>query len=148
MVKHWRLKRTACDADWIIGAEVFTSRVCGVALRSLKAPGTAFDPVLGKDLQTVSYDEVLANPSANDPHSDCGGAHVYSGVFNCVLYLAAIALDGYSWDRAGKLWDTTFTDKDSKFDANFKQFAELTCKNAETLFGTHVMSNWLVGTSV
>ena len=46
------LNQTADQADWLIGAGLLTSHVNGVALRSMKAPGTAYDdPVLGKDPQ-------------------------------------------------------------------------------------------------
>jgi len=43
MVKQYDLGQTAEEADWIIGAGLFTAAVNGVGLRSMKAPGTAFD---------------------------------------------------------------------------------------------------------
>ncbi len=52
LVKQYSLKQTAAQADWIIGEGLFTSNVNGVGIRSMKAPGTAYDdPVLGKDPQ-------------------------------------------------------------------------------------------------
>jgi Zn-dependent metalloprotease len=43
-------KQTANQADWLIGAGLFTQKVNGRALRSMAQPGTAYDdPVLGKD---------------------------------------------------------------------------------------------------
>src|SRR5919202_6568433 len=43
-------QQTAAQADWLIGAGLFTARVNGLALRSMKAPGTAYDdPMLGRD---------------------------------------------------------------------------------------------------
>ncbi|KAH0835602.1 hypothetical protein J3R83DRAFT_9327 [Lanmaoa asiatica] len=38
MVEQYHLNQTVAAADWLIAAELFTSRVRGVALRSLKAP--------------------------------------------------------------------------------------------------------------
>ena len=52
LVKQRTLGQTAEEADWIIGEGLFTPRVNGFGIRSLKAPGTAYDdPVLGKDPQ-------------------------------------------------------------------------------------------------
>src|SRR5215813_1757073 len=52
LVKQWILQEDAASADWLIGAEVFTPGLEGDALRSMKAPGTAYDnDVIGKDPQ-------------------------------------------------------------------------------------------------
>ena len=41
-------RQTAEQADWLIGAEIFTPGVGADALRSMKAPGTAYDsPLFG-----------------------------------------------------------------------------------------------------
>jgi hypothetical protein len=42
LVKQYLLQQTADEADWLIGAGLFTENVNGVALRSMKAPGTAY----------------------------------------------------------------------------------------------------------
>src|SRR5215216_393759 len=42
LVKQHILGQTAEAADWLIGAGLFTSAVQGVALRSMKEPGTAY----------------------------------------------------------------------------------------------------------
>ena len=53
LVKQYLRMQTADQADWIIGEGLFTSNVNGVGIRSMKAPGTAYnDPVLGKDPPT------------------------------------------------------------------------------------------------
>src|SRR5215470_3819417 len=89
MVKQFAAspQQTASQADWLIGAGLFTSRVHGVALRSMKAPGTAYDdPLLGgKDPQPAHM--------SNYDHrtSDHGGVHVNSGIPNHAFYLAAVA---------------------------------------------------------
>src|ERR1051325_7828212 len=52
LVKQYHLHQTAAEADWLIGQGLLTAKVNGVALRSMKAPGTAYDDsVLGKDPQ-------------------------------------------------------------------------------------------------
>src|SRR3954468_13860380 len=52
VVKQWSTQQTSEAADWLIGAEIFTPALAGDALRSLKAPGTAYDnQLIGKDPQ-------------------------------------------------------------------------------------------------
>jgi Zn-dependent metalloprotease len=55
LVKQYSRKQRADKADWLIGKGLFSRGVNGVALRSMKAPGTAFDdPLIGKDVTTLS----------------------------------------------------------------------------------------------
>src|SRR5262245_20670643 len=55
LVKQWVLKQDATNADWLIGEDVFTPGLEGDALRSMKAPGTAYDnSMLGKDPQPAN----------------------------------------------------------------------------------------------
>lgn len=50
LVKQYALKQKVTQADWLIGAGLLMPTIKGVALRSMKAPGTAYDdPLLGKD---------------------------------------------------------------------------------------------------
>ncbi len=132
MVKQYAQdpKQTAADADWLIGAGLFTAKVSGVALRSMKAPGTAYDdPVLGKDPQPADMAHY------DDTTSDNGGVHINSGIPNRAFYLAATALGGYSWDKAGKIWYGAMTDASLPADSDFATFATLTASTAATLFG-------------
>ncbi|KAH8103057.1 hypothetical protein BXZ70DRAFT_927904 [Cristinia sonorae] len=137
MVKQYKLNQTSAQSNWLIGPELWTSRVNGVALRSMSSPGTAYnDTVLGKDPQTATYSEVL---STNYPDTyDHGGVHIYSGVPNRAFYLVATNLGGYSWDRAGRIWWGVLTGGKLRSTANFHDFAKLTCDQAETLYGASV----------
>src|SRR6476659_7150957 len=64
LVKQRALGQDAADADWLIGAGLFTDRVKGVALRSMKAPGTAYDdPTLGKDPQPATMADYVETTS-------------------------------------------------------------------------------------
>ncbi len=79
LVKQWALKQTADQADWLIGVEVFTPRIAGDALRSMKAPGTAYDNhVLGKDPQPDNMSKFVHLP--DDEGNDNGGVHINSGL--------------------------------------------------------------------
>src|SRR6266566_1018856 len=55
LVKQYKLTQTADTADWLIGAGLLATGIKGVALRSMKAPGTAYnDKILGKDSQPAN----------------------------------------------------------------------------------------------
>jgi Zn-dependent metalloprotease len=130
LVKQYRLGQAAAEADWLIGEGLFTRRVKGVALRSMKAPGTAFDdPVLGKDDQPATMAGYVHTTADN------GGVHTNSGIPNHAFYLAAVALGGNAWDVAGHVWYETLRDRRLRPNATFRQFAALTVMNAAQSFG-------------
>ena len=59
LVKQRLLGQTADQADWLVGAELLAPGVNGVALRSMAAPGTAYDdPRLGKDPQPGAHERL------------------------------------------------------------------------------------------
>lgn len=134
LVKQRSLGQTAAQADWLIGAGLLAAGINGVALRSMKAPGTAYDdPVLGKDPQPDHMSRYV------NTSSDNGGVHINSGIPNKAFYLAAIAIGGTNaWDVAGKIWYRTLLDSRLSSTAQFKDFANLTADNANTLFGASV----------
>ena len=130
LIKQFSLKQTADQADWLIGAGLLAKGVSGVALRSMKAPGTAYDdPVLGKDPQPAHMRNFVHTIEDN------GGVHINSGIPNRAFYLVAAALGGHAWEKAGKIWYQTLTDKRLKHSANFAAFAQLTADNAAKLYG-------------
>lgn len=109
-----KTKVAAADADWLIGEGIFLPSVTNAkALRSMKAPGTAYDnPKIGKDSQSPSMDGYQDLPNTAD--GDWGGVHTNSGIPNHAFYLASVALGGYSWEKAGKVWYAALTDKSLK----------------------------------
>ncbi|WP_406449919.1 M4 family metallopeptidase [Streptomyces sp. NBC_00876] len=130
LVKQYSLGQTAEQADWLIGAGLLAPRVQGVALRSMKAPGTAYDDdVLGKDPQPASMDDYIHTGEDN------GGVHLNSGIPNRAFYLLATALGGSSWERAGQLWFDVLTGGELAVDADFTDFARLTVTAARSRFG-------------
>ncbi len=128
LVKQQVLKQTADTANWLIGEGIFTSKVHGVALRSMKAPGSAYDdPVLGRDPQPADMDHFVKTIDDN------GGVHINSGIPNRAFYLAATAIGGYAWENAGKIWYLTLTSL-LKSNANFVDCAHATIEAAIQLF--------------
>ena len=129
LVKQYKLNQTADQADWLIGQGLFTSNVKGIALRSMKAPGTAYDdPVLGKDPQPATMAGYVNTAQDN------GGVHINSGIPNHAFYLLARTLGGYAWEKAGKIWYVAAREK-FKSDTNFQGAADLTFQAAGELFG-------------
>jgi Zn-dependent metalloprotease len=125
-------KQTTAQADWLIGAGIFEPGIQGQALRSMKAPGTAYnDPMLGKDPQPADMQHYV------ETDQDNGGVHINSGIPNRAFYLAADGFGGYAWDKAGPIWYATLLDPalQSRPSANFPYFAQLTVTNAGKLFG-------------
>jgi Zn-dependent metalloprotease len=131
MVKQYKLGQLAADADWLIGAGLLTADVNGVALRSMKAPGTAYDdPQLGgKDPQPDHMDGYVQTTSDN------GGVHINSGIPNHAFYLAAIALGGHSWEKAGRIWYEALRDPATTSTPQFADFAATTVQVAARLYG-------------
>ncbi len=104
LVKQRALGQGAAAADWLIGAELFTERVQGVALRSMSAPGTAYDdPDLGTDPQPGHLDDYV------ETSEDNGGVHINSGIPNRAFHLAATAIGGNAWEAAGQIWYAVLT---------------------------------------
>ena len=132
LIKQYQNKQPAKQADWLIGQGLFTSKVQGTALRSMKAPGTAYDdPVLGKDPQPAHMDNYVRT------NSDNGGVHINSGIPNHAFYLAATGLGGNAWDKAGHIWYETLRDPRLRPSTGFTRFARLTAAVAGRLYGVN-----------
>lgn len=132
MVKQWFLKQTADQADWLIGAEVFTPGIDADALRSMRAPGTAFDnKVFGKDPQPDHMDRFVELPDTEE--GDNGGVHINSGIPNKAFYLVATGIGGNSWDAPGHIWYESL--KASTSTTEFQDFADTTYRKAAELYG-------------
>jgi Zn-dependent metalloprotease len=130
LIKQKVLNQTADQADWLIGAGLLADGVQGQALRSMKAPGTAYDdPVLGKDPQPDHMSNFV------NTWQDNGGVHINSGIPNRAFYLAATEIGGNAWEKAGKIWYETLRDRGLNAEAKFDQFADLTAAVAKKLYG-------------
>ena len=138
LVKQYSLNQTAAQADWLIGQGLLTSKVNGVALRSMKAPGTAYDdPVLGKDPQPANMKDYV------NTSSDNGGVHINSGIPNHAFYVVATQIGGNSWEKAGQIWYVTLRDKLTS-SSNFQDCANLTYQAAAELFGANSLEQQAV----
>jgi hypothetical protein len=128
-IKQERLGQTADHADWLIG-EGFVAWMTGgdikagvnkSAIRSLKAPGTAYDdPVVGKDPQPSNMDGFVKT------EQDSGGVHINSGIPSKAFYETAIRI---GTDRAGQIWYQALGKLAAK--ASFQDLAAATLSAAE-----------------
>jgi Zn-dependent metalloprotease len=130
LVKQRSLGQTADQADWLIGPGILGPQLPGAALRSLKAPGTAFK----FDNQPAHMDQYVQLPDDGDPRHDNGGVHINSGIPSHAFFLAATALGGNAWEKAGSIWYTTLTTRLHE-DSDFQAAADATVEVSGTLFG-------------
>jgi Zn-dependent metalloprotease len=89
-------KQDAGKADWLIGDEIMGPTLYGEALRSMKAPGTAYDnSLMGTDPQPDHMNNYFAGPEDNQ------GVHINSGIPNKAFYLTAIAI---GTEKSARIW--------------------------------------------
>jgi Zn-dependent metalloprotease len=125
LVKQFRLGQTAGEADWLIGAGILGPALQGTALRSMKAPGTAFEA----DMQPATMSGYVMTAADN------GGVHINSGIPNHAFYLAATSMGGHAWERAGRIWYQVMVSRAVPPDAPFRTFAAATVNTATSLYG-------------
>jgi len=124
------LGQPAEEASWLIGEQIFSPDVDAVALRSMKAPGTAYDdPRIGKDPQPATMAGYVETTDDN------GGVHINSGIPNHAFFLAATAVGGAAWEHAGAVWYAALTDPQVGAHTDFAQWASATLAAAVRLFG-------------
>lgn len=82
-------------ANWLIGDSIMTPLQFGDAIRSMKAPGTAYP----RDPQPDHMSRYYSGPN------DYGGVHINSGIPNKVFYLASVAFGNTL--TAARLWFRT-----------------------------------------
>jgi Zn-dependent metalloprotease len=132
LIKQYALKQKAEDADWLIGKGLFTKKIKGTALRSMKAPGTAFDDkLLGKDPQPGHMDDFVQT------YDDNGGVHINSGIPNHAFYQVATRIGGFAWERAGRIWYDALRDSRLRPNSGFLRFARITYDVAGRLYGAN-----------
>ena len=97
----------------------------------MKNPGSAYDdPLLGKDPQPGHMNDYVQTTRDN------GGVHINSGIPNKAFYNVAMALGGYAWEKAGKIWYITLRDK-LNANSDFYAAAKATLDVAGDLYGAN-----------
>ena len=126
LVQQYRDDTSAEEANWLIGDRIVQKgNFPGVAIRSMKAPGTAFEG----DTQPKHWRDYVRTAEDN------GGVHINSGIPNHAFYTVATTLGGKAWERAGRIWYETARHPTLKSTATFRQFARLTRRVANDQYG-------------
>jgi Zn-dependent metalloprotease len=130
LTMQYMLGQSACEASWLVGEGILGPNIKGVALRSMKAPGTAYDDtVLGKDPQPYHMADYVNTAFDN------GGVHINSGIPNQAFYLLAQYLGGNAWEKAGTIWYKTMQKINNPM-ATFADWADKTVEVAFDEYGT------------
>ena len=96
LIQQVALEQDAGQADWLIGNEIMGPDLYGESLRSIKAPGTAYNNrLLGKDPQPDHMKDYFAGPEDNQ------GVHINSGIPNKAFYFVAM---GIGTEKAALIW--------------------------------------------
>ncbi|MBB6251600.1 M4 family metallopeptidase [Nitrospirillum iridis] len=141
LIKQQAAGDTAAKADWLIGEGLLIPKAGTnrTALRSLKAPGTAYDdPDLGKDPQPATMKDYYSGSDDNY------GVHINSGIPNHAFYLAATKIGGKAWEVAGAIWYEVLTTRLQLW-SEFKDAAAATREVAQkhgAAAGTAVDDAW------
>jgi Zn-dependent metalloprotease len=131
LVKQKLLGQSVDQSNWLLGEGLFTDKIKGRALRSLIAPGTAYDdPVIGKDPQPGHMKDYVHTVSDN------GGVHINSGIPNRAFYLTAFGIGGFAWEKAGRIWYMALRDK-LHGKSDFQDAADMTWLTAGEEFGSN-----------
>lgn len=129
LVKQFTLNQTAHQADWIIGEGLLEPSINGVGIRSIKAPGTAYDdPLLGKDPCPASMNDYVQTTEDN------GGIHINCTIPSHAFYVSSIELGGYAWQRMGRIWYNVNTTQAGS-NPTFVSWANMTLATASRMFG-------------
>jgi Zn-dependent metalloprotease len=91
IIKQKFQKQDVSEADWLIGNTIVTKKFPGMALRSMKSPGTAND----FDIQPSHMNDYYSGSDDNQ------GVHINSGIPNKAFYLTAMET---GIDRASQIW--------------------------------------------
>jgi hypothetical protein len=111
---------------------VFTPNIEADALRSMKAPGTAYNTeTLGKDPQPDHMSKFVS--LLDTAEDDWGGVHINSGIPNKAFFLTAVRIGGFAWEAPGHIWYESL--KASGVSTQFQEFADTTYFKAGQLYG-------------
>ena len=129
MVKQYANGESVDHADWLVGKGILGPDINGVALRSMKAPGTAYsDAMLGQDPQPYHMDFYVNTTTDN------GGVHINSGILNHAFYLYCQYMGGNAWDKPGQIWYHALQRLNNP-NAGFHDWASQTMESAMELHG-------------
>lgn len=125
LTEQFTRRQPAASASWLVGEDILRPEAGGGSLYSLAIPGQASS----LDRQIARIDDV---PDKPDPA-------IVAGVPGHAFYRFAMALEGYAWETAGRVWYAALTDERAgKAWRSLSGFADLTVAVAGELYGREV----------
>ena len=109
-------------------------------LTTLLITSSTYKFLQSQDPQPDNYNTIpswIQNLQIGEPSSenDNGGVHYLSGIPNKAFATCALAFDGFSWEKAGKIWWAAVTSGLISPNCTFIQFADITVEQASALYG-------------
>ncbi|HUO67981.1 MAG TPA: M4 family metallopeptidase [Gammaproteobacteria bacterium] len=123
MFRQWRRDETVDKADWLIGKEIIGP---GAKARGFECLRDMSNPAAKHCLAPQPTHFSDFRPGM-DPHES-------SGIPNLAFHDAAVAIGGYSWQKAGMIWYKALTAFGPQPNMKMKAFAQRTRKVAKSLF--------------
>ena len=131
LVEQHKRGQTTAEADWLIGEDVWTPGIQGDALRSMKAPGEAYDdPLVGKDPQPAHMSEVRRDESRTTAAFTSTRASPTTPSIRSRRRSA-----GAPGRRRGAIWYAALRDPGLGTQSSFQRFAGITVRVAQQLYG-------------
>ena len=122
LIRQWKKRQAAAQADWLIGADIMGPGTRARAIRTFKdEPAFEHDPNLGTDPQPKHLRDKYTGTQ------DSGGVHINSGIPNHAFFRVATSLGGHAWEKAGRIWYRTLLGLTRTSD-----FAEMAARAAES----------------
>lgn len=140
IVTQWHLGQSVAEAVWRIGKGAMLSTSGIESIRTFTEEKAFVGHIyLGDDVQPKHMRDFVRTTD------DRGGIHINSGIPNHAFYLAATALGGNIWERAGLVWLNSIEGLSKK--ATFVEAATKTVLEARKVFEDdadvdHVRSAW------
>jgi Zn-dependent metalloprotease len=123
MFRLWRAAQTVTGADWLIGGDILGP---GAKMRGFTCL---------RDLANPAATHCLSpQPMHFDQYRDGMDPHDSSGIANHAFYLAALAIGGRSWEKAGPIWYRALTHYAPTPGLRMRGFANRTRTAAKQLF--------------
>jgi len=149
---HINLAQKPSDATWLIGDNVFNSKVINAkGLRTFKNELAYDDRIIGKDPQPKHMKDYKNLP--NSDSGDWGGVHINSGIPNRAFYEFCMLAEtergnervNYSWNAPAAVWFGTY--RRVKPDTEFQEFAIATisvCKRIHPQLVNQLKHAWQI----
>lgn len=123
MFRQWRANQTAARADWLIGREIMGPSAIAKGYTCLR------------DMANPAAKHCLAPQPAHYSKVKPGmDPHYSSGIPNLAFCVAAKAIGGKSWEKAGKIWYAALTGYAPQPNMKMKAFANRTRTLAKSMF--------------